>query len=114
MTPAESVLLVFWINEHNWWVKKQKGFGVTSSFFCLFFFSFNFLNSDKAFQCETEQTNKQNKKKQTKIEYGNFFVDLSPKIIRLHQTCIWDVFERFVKKFNGELLAYGILQGTCC
>ena len=88
---------------------------MTSSFFCLFF-SFNFLNSDKAFQCETEQTNKQNKKKTTtKIEYGNFFVDLSYKIIRLHQTYIRDVFERFVKKIsNGELLAYGIPQGTCC
>lgn len=68
-----------------------------TSFFFVFFFSFNFLNSDKAFQCETEQTNKI-KKTTTKIEYGNFFVDLSPKIIRLHQTCIRDVFERFVKK----------------
>ena len=77
--------------------QKTKRFWVTSFFF-VFFFSFNCLNSDKAFQCETEQTYKQNKKKTTKIEYGNFFVDLSPKIIRLHQTCIRDVFERFVKK----------------
>ena len=78
--------------------QKTKRFRVTSFFFVFFFFSFNCLNSDKAFQCETEQTYKQNKKKTTKIEYGNFFVDLSPKIIRLHQTCIRDVFERFVKK----------------
>lgn len=95
MTPAESVLLVFWINEHNE-SKNKKVLG--DLFFFVFFFSFNCLNSDKAFQCETEQTYKQNKKKTTKIEYGNFFVDLSPKIIRLHQTCIRDVFERFVKK----------------
>lgn len=79
--------------------QKTKRFWGDLFFFLSFFFSFNFLNSDKAFQCETEQTNKQNnKKKTTKIEYGNFFVDLSPKIIRLHQTCIRDVFERFVKK----------------
>ena len=96
MTPAESVLLVFWINEHN--ESKNKKVLGDLFFFCLFFFSFNCLNSDKAFQCETEQTYKQNKKKQQKWNMETSSFDLSPKIIRLHQTCIRDVFERFVKK----------------
>ena len=65
MTPVESVLLVFWINEHNWWVKKQKGFGVTSSFFGLFFFLLISWIVTKPFNVKlNKQTNKIKKNKQ--------------------------------------------------